>query len=479
MDNKPYIINYLQKRLRLTVQDVTNSLLGVDGKLYPARNIKILIDKYIKDFLGGRSNNCRWLVVPGIRGVGKTTLLRQIYLDLINKQLDINMLYITLDQLVDNLEANLYQTLRGYEEIMGFELERVAKPTFIFIDEVQADPKWARTLKTVYDNSRTVFLFCTGSAATHLQMDADIAGRRAIITKLYPLSFTEFRLLGYHQYPKKNLGQQITTALYFSKNAKEAFLKLEKLQSRVHQSWINYTRQSLKTYLTVGSLPFGLGQISHQRVRDSLATMLDKVVDTDLRTLKNFDVSSCVAIKRLLFILADTGEAISAEKLTQTLAVSRSQVFSFLDTLIKAELLIKVPAYGSHMTSTRQPARYKFMSPAIRHFYQGVTNTLNQATIKGMLLEDVVALYYYRQFINDHLGHLSYSAHPNQADFILQLKNGNRLALEFGWGKKDGQQLKSTMAKISCQYGLVFSNSELVLIDDGRLKVPLDYFFLT
>ena len=96
-----------------------------------------------------------------------------------------------------------------------------------------------------------------------------------------------------------------------------------------------------------------------------------------------------------------------------------------------------------------------------------------------MFLEDIAALYYHRQFIANYRGALSHRRGDRQADFILQIKAGNRLALEFGWGQKTARQLETTMKTIKCQYGLVFSNSTLELIDNKYVKVPLDYFFLT
>ena len=349
MDRKLHIINHLQGRLSLDVKTITQSLLRPDGSPYPARYLKPLIDEYISCFLKQTATDNRWLVVPGLRGVGKTTLLRQIYLDLLNQQLDINLLYITLDQLVDSLDANLYEILKAYEDILGTELSTIEKPTFIFIDEVQADPKWARILKAVYDNNRSIFLFCAGSAATHLQMDADIAGRRAQPLKLHPLSFAEYQLLSNQQPAQSGLKQQIIQALYHAKDGKDSFEALNKLKPQVHQAWLKYPRQSLNAYLKTGTLPCTLSQPSESSMQTSLLAMLDKVIETDLRILKQLEASSCQAIRRLLFRLSGTAEAISAVKLAQSLGVSRSQIFNFLDLLVKAELLIKIPAYSSSL----------------------------------------------------------------------------------------------------------------------------------
>ena len=81
------------------------------------------------------------------------------------------MLYISLDAVTDVLNSSLYEALSSYEQILGQSLTEVDKPTFLFIDEVQADKQWAATLKMIYDKSSKVFILCSGSSATHLQME--------------------------------------------------------------------------------------------------------------------------------------------------------------------------------------------------------------------------------------------------------------------------------------------------------------------
>ena len=440
MDQKQnYIIGYLQGRLSLNPGDIRRLLsdrTSNDNKTLPKRYITVLINKYIQDFIR-KPGNDRWLIVPGLRGVGKTTLVRQVCLDLLgDPHLDINLLSISLDELTDNLQASLYETLIAYRQILGVSLAQVEKPTFIFIDEAQADPNWARTLKSVYDNCPLVFLFCTGSSATYLQIDADIAGRRAQIHRLYPLSFTEFHVLKNGKYPTKGLKQSIVRALYYSDSAKKAFIDLDKMKASVHQQWIEYPQPSLNTYLETGNMTFTLGKQNPIEINQSIGAMLSKVVETDLQRYKGLDFGSIAVIKNLLFVLAGVAEGIAAQKLSDSLGVGRSQIFGFLDILVKAELLVKVPVHGNNLKTVRKPAQYKFMSPSIRHFFCQLTNNTDRSFLYGMFLEDIAALYYYRIFLANGKGNLSYSYGKNQSDFILKIARGNKLAIEFGLGQQ-------------------------------------------
>ncbi|MDR0913362.1 MAG: AAA family ATPase, partial [Methanobrevibacter sp.] len=58
------------------------------------------IKKYLDDFLNDKNIENRFLVMPGLRGVGKTTILFQLYDYLVNeKNIDYkNILYLTMDQ---------------------------------------------------------------------------------------------------------------------------------------------------------------------------------------------------------------------------------------------------------------------------------------------------------------------------------------------------------------------------------------------
>ena len=64
-------------------------------------------------------------------------------------------------------------------------------------------------------------------------------------------------------------------------------------------------------------------------------------------------------------------------------------------------------------------------------------------------------------------------------DFVLKIADSHQIALEFGLGQKTVRQVESTMAKIDCDYGLVFSGSSLKLDKAEKIvRAPLHFFFL-
>jgi len=157
--------------------------------------------------------------------------------------------------------------------------------------------------------------------------------------------------------------------------------------------------------------------------------------------------------------------------------ISLVTLINVLETLEKAEMLIRVYPYGSTYKKVRKPSKYHFMTPAVRHtlltVVEGESAFINH---KGRYLEDVVALSLYREFSQKLASPIFYDAAKGGADFILAFPN-KKIPIEIGHGKKKIDQVLSTLLKIKSHYGLVVCNSDLV--KEGEIvKIPLQYFLL-
>jgi len=311
-------------------------------------------------------------------------------------------------------------------------------------------------------------------------MDADIDGRRAVTEKLFPLSFPEYQVLANDVLPAKGLKNQLIRSLYFNKDAESVYKDLQGIKLSVDQQWTRYNRNSVTKYLQTGTIPFTLGETDVRQVYSAINAMVDKIISVDLQTLNQFKSETVGALKRLIFVLSDC-DLMTYEAMAKAVGVSRGQIINMLDALVKAELLIKVPAHGSNITATTNPSKYLFMSPAIRaafHDIVGLPDTV--AARQGKLLEDAAGLHYYREFVTKKVGSIT---HPfdkdgGQCDFILRVDNSRQIAIEFGLGTKGYKQPLSTLKKFGGNYGLVFSESPLGM-DESKsvITVPLDYFW--
>ena len=473
------ILKYLQNqfvqapfRLRTYTQDE-------QGKKYPQRDIYPKIDKYLKDFLHNPEAHDRWIIIPGLRGVGKTTILAQLFLNHYQEVGQQRMLYISLDEVVNVLGSSLKDVLAAYERILGESFEKLTKPLFIFIDEAQYDPKWASVLKSVYDRSNKVFVVCSGSSAVSLQTNPDVI-RRAIFEKLFPTSFCEFLMIKEDKYPVTNLQKNIKDAIFSSESATETYQKLKAFEPAVLSFWSQVDQHYVDEYLKIGTLPFAIRIKDESRVYQTITLLLDKVINQDVQSLGRFDSQTISHIKRVLFLLAES-EVSSVQNLAKTLETSVTTISNILEVLEQAELLIRVMPYGSNSKKVRKPSKYQFMSSAMRSAFLSVAgNPQIFAQQKGRLMEDIVAMTLYREFVTNSRGALNCDSSQGSADFILTIAEKNIIPIEVGMGEKLGRQVRNTMKKVrSAKYGIVICSNELTLLEDANIvKVPLDYFLL-
>ncbi|MDZ4231409.1 MAG: DUF4143 domain-containing protein, partial [Patescibacteria group bacterium] len=143
--------------------------------------------------------------------------------------------------------------------------------------------------------------------------------------------------------------------------------------------------------------------------------------------------------------------------------------------------LIRVMPYGSNAKKVRKPSRYQFMSSAMRSAFLSIAgNEQIFASQKGRLMEDIVAMTLYREFVANNRGALNYDSSKAGADFILTIAGKSIIPIEVGMGEKLGTQVRNTMRKVgSAKYGVVICCDSLTLLEDANvIKVPLDYFLM-
>ncbi len=473
------IVKYIQRQL-LSTNERLHAIAHdrSTDKPYPRRHIFVKVREYITNFQN-RIGNLNFVVITGLRGVGKTTILAQICQEVLKyKKNNQEILFISLIEAVKIFNATLSEVLQAFEEVIGDYLEKTDKEIYLFLDEVQKDPNWAATLHALFEKNKNIFICCTGSSAVLLQTNADIA-RRAQFEKLPPLSFPEYQMIVNRVYPVVGLKQKIKEALYGSKDAKNVYDALLGMRSDINRYWSRVNRLDIDKFLKVGTLPFALTIPKEEAIYDTISFMIDKLITNDLLEFGKFDTDTLGAVKRLLFILAGNDTS-SVHQLERVLGIKRLTIQNLLDAIEKTELLVKVPAYGVNMTMAKKPAKYLFMTPAIRmSFFRMTGNGQVHSTWIGKLLEDFVGAHLYREFETKGRGKIRYDSEEGGADFVLQIENSKQIVIEVGKGKKDTKQVVQTMNKTKSDYGLIYASNELLLNEENNVVfVPLDYVFM-
>ena len=281
-------------------------------------------------------------------------------------------------------------------------------------------------------------------------------------------------------FPVKELKQHLKAVIYDSATAEEVHDGLQRLAKQVNAQWSRFKTTDVDAFLSTGTLPFTL-QAQQMNIYERISLLIDRMINKDIQELGKFDIQTLGIIKRLLFIMADATDGLSVNKISATLGIDRNTLTTMLDALEKAEVIIRVSPHGSNISAVKKPSKFLFMSPAIRMSLLSITG-LDETflTRRGKLLEDIAGLHLYREFVSTGAGAITYDTAEGGADFVLQIANKKQIAIEVGMGDKELSQVRKTMEKVRCAYGIVICTSDAVVIskEDNIVKIPLQYFLL-
>ncbi len=476
------IKSYVARQLAEQARILRLFAFDQDGKEYLKRYFYYRLQDHLKNFLEKRGEP-RWIIVPGLRGVGKTTILAQIFFEH-RKELGPRVLYVSMDEVVKKLGSNLYEILDAWEELLGTSFSELKEDALVLVDEAHFDDQWQFALKSLYDKSRRIFIIATGSSAVALNATTDVA-RRSRIERMYPLKFTEYIMLADSMENNRaikfspKLGNRIASALFESENADMACDSLKKTSPAVLDYWQNVDVRSIERYLKFYSIPSVLALKNDSAVYASLNSVIDRIVEKDIPTVKPFSQEVLSKITALLFLLAGS-ESMSLETMAGNLKnIDPKTLNGVLRVLENSELLIRVYPFSlSAPKRVRQPSKYLFLASSMR---AALLHLLDSQSInirhRGKLLEDAVGMYIYRHF-KDSIGwSISYDNEKNGADFIVSGGKGH-IVIETGWNKKTDEQVVNTLKAVKGKYGMVVSNSVVLGTQNNILYVPFDYFFL-
>jgi predicted AAA+ superfamily ATPase len=471
------LIQYIQRSISSAPVILQPKILSQQRRELPHRYAFLSIKKAVDDFIYGKKDN-RWIIMSGLRGTGKTTLLAQIFFYLHKeKQVPLeNIIYLSLDEVFGLLKSNLYEVIKSFEILIGSTLEGLDKKIYLLIDEAHYDKDWAITLKSIFDKTTNVFILTTGSCALALHTNPDIS-RRAQVERLYPLRFIEYVTLKYNIFPVKDKSNEISEALFLSNNAQEAYEKLKTLNSYVVGYWAKLSNLEIQKFLENGSLPFALNLLREDAYKRVLE-MLNNVIYKDLTFQTNFQNETLKNFQSLLLLLA-TNETISIEKVCNVIKLNHQTVIDMIEALKRCELIDTVEAFGNAEKKLSKPPKYIFLAPMIKAAFLWSIGRFNkESEVYGELLEDVAVLYFLRAGQKKKILNFARRWGSNEADYAITTNDRKKIAIEFSFGKnKTKEQAETTSENIDAKYGIVVSETELK-VENNIIFVPKRYFLL-
>ena len=477
------IITYLSAKLA-EAPNLARKKTQEDGKPFGYRRIYFRIKKYIDAFLSRERKGIenRIIILPGLRGVGKTTLMLQIYKYLyLTKQIEQDrILYFSADELKEYLGAKISEVLRVYvESVFKTSFVNLDKQLFVLIDEAHFDKEWGMAAKIIYDQTENIFLFLTGSSALSMEMSVDLA-RRAKKEVMFPLNFSEYLILKYNVFPPSGIAESIRELIF---NPSDVSLKI------ASDKWDRLKRKVLaigkpldkefEYFLTSGGFPYGIN-LDEKDIYERILMMIDRIIEKDIFVIRSFKTETRNLITRILTFLAlQKPGGTSDVKLAQRLDASPTMVRNILDVLEKTHLIFSVKPYSAAGKLVRKPWKYYFLSPSINAAinYRVGRYDLRDRDMLGLFAENLVASYFFRmkETINMPLG-IFYDPEEEGVDFLVQKGVDEIIPVEVSIGKKGKGQIKKAINKYKAKYGIVISNTNDVKKEDNITYIPITFF---
>ena len=324
------------------------------------------------------------IIVTGMRRVGKTTMLRELY-----KAVFDNKIWFDFKNPLDikYFEDIDYNDI--YKNIIQKGNLNPLKRIYVFIDEVQIYPEISKIVKYLIDHYSVKFIL-TGSASYYLKnlFPESLSGRK-IIFEMYPLDFEEFLV-----FKKENMERY--RKIKNKKNITELEYKLYDIHYREFIEWGGFPEVVLANDKNA----------KQQRLEDIFASYYQQEV------INLADYRKGHKVRDLIMLLATrVGSQLDLIKLSQELQVQRTTIYSYLAFL--------QDTYFIHLISKLSKSIDREVSGMQKIYFcdNGILKTMARVS-DGQLLENAV----YNQLKTR--GRVNYFRKKSGAeiDFILDKK---------------------------------------------------------
>ncbi len=501
MVNREKIENFY----RLWISEIDKLLSGYiydeEGKPNPTRYIFSYYLTLLEKFAGNRLEEIEKInLLSGIRGVGKTTVLAQLYYapkfipssKRLNYKNVISQNYEKIYLDVSRLAAesiSLTEFFNYYQEINNVRFVDLRKKLLILLDEVHYDEKWGLFLKNIFDatkNHKNILVIATGSSTLRIKLNPDLS-RRSISEELYPLKFNEYAILKYEStlkkvaYPVRGLSDNLIEAVLVSKDAKELFEFYRNKQNEISRYFSKLPPDAEQDYLFFGGFPFVLRLKNKKSIIFELVSgVIDKLITKDLLEMRRFSSETISKIKDLLYLIASS-DSTDIDKLCNTLKLDYRPVRAVLDALVQSGILVEIKSYGQKFVRVRKPIKFLFISPSLRI---SILNGILPPEIKGKILEDYLVLIFWKDFRKKEKKYgsieIMHDSSSGGADFVLRIGKEKKVIIEVGFRKEDEgiRQIENTGKTIGgYDYGIIVSRKgNLELVNDKIIKIPLNFW---
>lgn len=305
----------------------------------------------------------------GLRRVGKTTLIKQLIVELLKNVNSKNILYLSCEHpsFENNTLIEILNEYRGYFNISQDE------NVYIFFDEVQLKNNFERDLKILYDTQEKVKIFCSGSSATLLKdKKAFLTGRQRTL-EIEPLNFEEYLLF-------KNQKVSISESYLY----KQLFLD----------------------YMKSGGMP----EFVLNNDPEYLLNLIDTILYKDIVSF--YSIKNQKIVRDLFILLCErVGKPLSYNKLSKILGISVDSVSQYISYFEETFLIYIVYKHSKSLNEKIRAQKKIYISDV------GLRNILIGFKDLGAIYENLVFL----KIKKDEPEY--YFENNREVDFIIKKKD--------------------------------------------------------
>ena len=351
----------------------------------------------------------------GARQVGKTTLLKGLYMELSKKN---KCLFLDLDVLSNYEKVSTFENLISTLKLNGYK-EGQKDFFYLFLDEFQKYTNIARIMKNVYDNFNNIKIYASGSSSLGIKdkVQESLAGRKKI-NELFSLDFEEF--------------------LWFKQNDKliKNFLNIKGLKGENLYSTLKEFNELLKEFIIFGGYPEVVLESSKEKKMEVLSSIFDLYVKKDL--VEYLNIEKILEVKKLIeFLSVNNGQKIKYEEISRLISLNFNDIKKYIEILRETYIIeILKPFYTNKNKELVKIPKVYFIDNGVRNFFINNFNDLSLRNDVGFLFEGFVL----SEFLKRGIKNLKFwqDKNENEVDIIID-KNFIQIPVEI----KFKQNLKS------------------------------------
>lgn len=269
-------------------------------------------------------DNKEALVITGMRQVGKTTLMRQLY----NYVGDERKIWFDFE---NPLDVKVFEDIdynNIYNRLNGLVDGGKNKKMFVFIDEIQIFPEITKIIKYLLDHYQVKFIV-TGSSNYYLKnlFPESLSGRKFLF-QLDPLSFKEY--------------------LYFQDRISSDEIGIKKLSVAIDGNSILIHKKfetDYEDFLQYGGFPAVVLEKNKEIKKQILKNIFASFFEKDLKILSDYkDIQELRDL--LLLLVPRVGSLLDVTRIASELGVSRPKIYSYLEFLQGTFIIKLLPRYA-------------------------------------------------------------------------------------------------------------------------------------